>query len=259
MNTPTMTTLLALSLAGSSMLQAVTLSLVTNTNPGEVTGGLNDSISQIGAGQTLYVAIPYVAGAWQSSEATDYFLVSTFLLGDGGASSVSFNFFTALDSGTALSSIAPLDAANLAAGSASVAAATLGLPSDPANTSVAAVNAQIEYANLTGNPFSSISNGILWQGITNTGANTVNYYASALGGTPAPTYAFDGPFDTGATSLLEDTYTYATNATGGTPDAANQNVHPYITITAVTVPEPGIALLAGLAGIPLLLRRGRAA
>ena len=260
MNTPTMTTLLALSLAGSSMLQAATLSLVTNTNPGEVTGGGNDSMSQIEVGQTLYVAIPYAGGAWQSAEATNYFSVSTFLLGDGGSSSVSFNFFTAIDSGTELSGITQLDAANITAGSANVVAAAVGLPpSDLANRSAAPVSAQIEYANQLGNPFASITNGILWLGITNTGENTVMYYASALGGSPAPTYSFGGPFDTEANSLLEDTYTYNTNVTGGAPVTSNQNVHPYITITAVTVPvpEPESALLAGLAVLGGLRRRRR--
>ena len=247
-----MTALLALSLAGSSSLHAATLMLVENTNPGEVTGGGNDSISQIGVGQTLYVAIPYAAGTWQGTGATDYFTVSTFLLAEGGTSTVSFNFFTAIDSGLELSAITALDAANITAGSASVAAADLGLPpSDPANTGVAAVNAQIEYENQIGNPFSSISNGILWLGITNTGSNTVTYYTGALGGSPAPAYSFGAPFDTVASSLLEDTYIYD----GETFVSGNQNVHPYLTMTAVTVPEPRSALLAGLAGLALLRRR----
>lgn len=258
MNTPTMTTLLALSLAGSSMLEATTLSLVKNTNPGDVTGGGNNSVSQIGVGQTLYIAIPYAGAAWQSSEATDYFSVSTFLLGDGGASSVSFNFFTAIDNGDNLSAITQLDAANITAGSASVAAAAVGLePSDLANTSVAGVSAQIGYADQVGNPFGSITNGILWLGITNTGANTVMYYASALGGTPAPAYQFDGPFDTGATSLLEDTYIYDTGT--GSLVGGHQNIHPYLTLTAETVPEPTSALLAGLAVLGFLGYRRRSA
>ena len=255
MNTPTMTALLTLALAGPSMLEAATLSLVTNTNPGEVTGGGSDFVSEIHAGQTLYVAIPYSAGAWQSSEATDYFEVSTFLLSSGGSSTVSFSFYSATDSGTDLSSITELS--GITAGTAAVMESVSGQPSDPGNTAIAGVSAQIEYPNLTGNPFASISNGVMWLGITNTGSNTVAYYTgSPFGGSPAPTYTFGGPFDTEATALLPDTYTYNEN---GTLATGNENVHPYITITAVTVPEPGTSLLAGCTILGCLLRRRRSA
>ena len=256
MKTPTMTALLALALAGPSMLEAATLSLVTNTNPTEVTSGGTDFVSEIHAGQTLYVAVPYAAGAWASTDATDYFEVSTFLLATGGSSTVSFSFYSATDSGTDLSSITELS--GITAGTTSVMAAVSGQPSDAGNTAIAGVSAQIEYANLTGNPFASISNGVMWLGITNTGSNTVTYYTGTpFGfGSPAPTYSFSGPFDTEATSLLEDTYTYNQN---GTLATGNQNVHPYLTITAVTVPEPGTSLLAGCAILGGLLRRRRAA
>jgi hypothetical protein len=249
MNTPIRTSLLALAMAGAS--QAASVSLVTNTNPGEVSTGQNDYISEIYAGQTLYVAIPYAAGAWPSAEATDYLTISTFLLGTGGASTVSFSFYTATDSGTELSAITELS--GFTAGTASISAAAAGTPAELGAT--AGVEAQIDYANLTGNPFASIANGVVWLGITNTGSNTVAYYTgSPFGGTPAPAYTFAGPFDTEATALLEDTYTYNANDTLAT---ANQNVHPYLTITAETipVPEPGAAALAGLAGVMLLLRR----
>jgi MYXO-CTERM domain-containing protein len=251
MNTSTMTALLALALAGPSMLEAATVSLITNTNPTEVTSGGTDFVSEIHAGQTLYVAIPYAAGAWPSSEATDYFEISTFLLSSGGTSTVSFSFYSATDSGTELSSITELS--GITAGTAAVMEAVAVQPSDPGNTAIAGVSAQIEYPNLTGNPFASISNGMMWLGITNTGSNTVTYYTgSPFGGSPAPTYTFSGPFDTEASALLEDTYTYNQN---GTLATANENVHPYLTITAVTVPEPGVAGLGGLAGLLLLRRR----
>lgn len=255
MKASTLTASLALALAGASAVQAATLSLVTNTNPTEVTSGGSDFVSEIHAGQTLYVAIPYAAGAWQSSEATDYFEVSTFLLSSGGTSTVSFSFYSATDSGEELSSITELS--GITAGSAAVMAAVAGQPSDPGNTAIAGVAAQIEYANLTGNPFESISNGVLWLGITNTGSNTVSYYTgSPFGGSPAPTYEFGGPFDTEATALLPDTYTYNGNDTLAT---GNENVHPYITINAVTVPEPTTTLLAGIAVLGGLTRRRRSA
>ena len=255
MKVSTITASLTLALAGASSLQAATLALVTNTNASDIPNGASDYVSEIQAGQTLYVAIPYAAGAWQSTEATDYFEVSTFLLSAGGASTVSFSFYSATDSGTDLSSITELS--GLTAGTASVMAAVGVQPSDPSNTAIAGVTAQIEYANLTGNPFASISNGVMWLGITNTGANTVSYYTGdPFGlGVPAPTYTFGGPFDTEATALLEDTYTYNENGTLG---AANANVHPYVTITAVTVPEPGTGLLAGLAVLGCLRRRRKA-
>ena len=252
MNTSIALSTLALAVAGASVAQAATLSLVTNTNPEQVTGGGNDMVSEIHAGETLYVGIPYAAGAWASAEATDYFEVSTFLLGIGGTSSVSFSFHTATDSGTELSAVTELS--GITTGSTNVQAAVSGSPMDSGNTSIAGVTAQIDYADLTGNPFASISNGVLWLGIKNTGSNTVAYYAGSPFGFPAPTYSLSGPFDTGATSLVEDTYVYDSSdqLVGG-----NQNVHPYLTITAETipVPEPGPAALAGIAGMMLLFRR----
>ena len=258
MKTPTITALMALALAGPSMLEAATLSLVTLTNPPEETvpAGGSDYVSSIHAGQTFYVAIPYAAGAWASPEATDYFEVSTFLLSSGGTSTVSFSFYTATDSGDSLSSITELS--GLTAGTASVMEAVAVQPNDPGNTAIAGVTAQIEYPNLTGNPFASISNGMMWLGITNTGSNTVSYYTGdPLGlGSPAPAYAFGAPFDTEATALLERTYTYEQNGTFAT---SNANVHPYITIDAVTVPEPATGLLAGFAVAGCLLLRRRSA
>lgn len=257
MNTPRLTIgLLALALAGTPLLHAATVTLVNNTNASDVPGGATDYVSQIFTGQTLYVGIPYAGGTWPLTDAADYFTVSTYLLSEGGSSTVSFQFFTAQDSGTALSSITAL--ANFSAGSAAVAAASAGQPSNPANTSVAGVTAQIDYANLTGNPFSTISNGMLWLGITNTGSNTVSYYTGdPFGlGIPAPVYSYASPFDTEMNALLPDTYTYNGNGSLG---SANQNVHPYISIDVVTVPEPASAMLAGLAGLGLLLRRNRRA
>ena len=64
--------------------------------------------------------------------------------------------------------------------------------------------------------------------------------------------AFSGPLDTEATLLSPDTYTYNAN---NTPATSNQNVHPYVTIVAVTVPEPGLSALLGFAGFTLLRRR----
>ena len=255
-------TMLGLALAGASASHAATLSLVDNTNPGQVTGEgqgpedpRSDYVSQILAGQTLYIGIPYSAGAWPSTEATDYFEISTFLLGVGGSSSVSFSFYSAEDTGTELSAITQLtEIEGFTPGTVNISEAGSGTPMELGPT--AGVTAQIQYADLTGNPFASISNGIVWLGITNTGSNDVAYYTGdPFGlGQPAPAYEFGGPFDTGATALHANTYTYNS---GGDLAAANQNVHPYVTITAETipVPEPRAAALAGLAGVLLLLRR----
>ena len=257
----TFVTMLGLALAGASASHAATLSLVNNTNPGQVTGEgqgpedpRSDYVSQILAGQTLYIGIPYSAGAWPSTEATDYFEISTFLLGVGGSSTVSFSFYSASDSGTELSGITELDELDgFTAGTVNIAEAGSGTPMDLGPT--AGVTAQIQYADLTGNPFESISNGIVWLGITNTGSNDVAYYTGdPLGlGEPTPAYQFGGPFDSTATALHANTYYYS----GGSFVSGNSNVHPYVTINAETipVPEPDSALLAGLAGLVLLIRR----
>lgn len=254
MNTVIRTSLAALALAGAS--SAATVSLVTNTNPDEVTGGQTDSISQILAGQTVYVGIPFAAGSWPSSEATDYFEVSTFLLATGGTSTASFSFYTATDSGTELTDITQLS--NITTGTVNVAQEVSGVPADAGNTAIAGVTAQLEYANTMGNPFASISAGVLWLGITNTGSNTINYYTGFPGlpagfGTPAPVYSFAGPFDSAESGLTPDSYVYQ----GGSLVTGNQYVHPYLSITAETipVPEPGFAGLAGLAGFLLIRRR----
>ncbi len=256
MKTVIRSSLAALAMAGVS--GAATMSLVTNTNPGQVTGDQapeeprSDYVSQIFAGQTLYIGIPYSAGAWPSAEATDYFEVSTFLLGINGSSTVSFSFYSATDTGEGLSAISELQ--GFTAGEINIAEAGSGTPMELGAT--AGVTAQIQYSDLTGNPFASISNAIVWLGITNTGSNDVAYYTGdPLGlGQPAPAYQFEGPFDTGATALHPNTYTYNL---GGDLATANQNVHPYINITAetITVPEPGVAGLAGLAGLLLIRRR----
>jgi hypothetical protein len=226
--------------------------LVTNTNPSEVTGGGNDFMSQIFTGQTLYIGIPYTGGAWPSAEATDYFQVSTFLLAEAGTSTASFNFFTGNDSGTSLTGITPLP--GVSAGTTSVAALVSDTPSDPGNTSIALITLQLDYNNQPGDPFSATTGGVLWLGITNTGTKTINYYTGSPFGVPAPSYLFNAPFDTGAAQLHDDTYTYNANSTLG---AANQNVLPYLSVSAVTVPEPGTLLLAGVAGASLLVRRRR--
>ena len=248
MKTSIKTSLHAFALAGAS--QAATVTLVSS-NTEEVIGGNVDSTVEILANQTLYVGIPYSAGAWPSAEATDYFEVSTFLIGTGGASTVSFNFYSAADSGTELSTISALS--GFTAGSASVGEAGEGTAAELGSTSQ--VNAQVDYADLTGNPFSSISNGIVWLGITNTGANTVSYYAGIPGfGSPLIEYLFGAPFDTGATALVANSYTY--NSNGTLPNGGPfENVHPYITVTAQTVPEPGAAALGLLGGFFLLRRR----
>ena len=144
----------------------------------------------------------------------------------------------------------------MSAGSTSVLSGNdLLPPSDSYNTGRAGVQAQIEYVNTTGNPFASISNAIVWLGITNTGANTMAYYWGIPGfGTPSPAYTFGDPFDTSATALQSETYIYNP---GGDFETGNSNVHPYMTITAetISVPEPGVAALAGLAGLLLIRRR----
>lgn len=245
--------LLALALASPAAIQAQTnIPLVTNTNPTEVTGGGNDFVSQILAGQTLYVGIPYAAGIWPGADATDYFEVSAFILSEGGSSTAAFNFFTATDNGTGLSAITPV--AGVTAGTANVAASVAPAPSDPGNTSIAGVSAQLDYANLPGDPFVSTTGGYLWLGITNTGTNTLTYYTANPfgGGSPAPTYAFGAPFDTGAPTLAADTYTYNADTTLA---AGNQNVHPYFNVTAVTVPEPDMAMMTALAGLGVIFWR----
>lgn len=249
MNTAIKTSLFAFAFAGAS--QAATLNLVTS-NSEVVLGGEVDYTNEILAGQTLYIGVPYAAGAWPSAEATDYFNVSTFLIGVEGASSVSFNFYSASDSGTELNSINPL--AGFTAGSAAVPAAGAGTAAELGATSQ--VNAQVQYADLVGNPFASISNGILWLGITNTGANTVSYYSGVPGfGSPLIAYTFGGPFDTEVSALYMNSYTYDLNGT--LPDGGQfQNVHPYVNVSAVTVPEPTAAAL-GILGGCLLLRRRR--
>lgn len=249
MNTAIKTSLLALTMAGAS--QAATLSLVTS-NSEVVLGGEVDYTNEILASQTLYIGIPYAAGAWPSAEATDYFNVSSFLIGVEGASSVSFNFYSASDSGTGLTSINPL--AGFTAGSAIVPEAGEGTAAELGATSQ--INAQVQYADQIGNPFSSISNGILWLGITNTGANTVSYYSGVPGfGSPLIAYTFSGPFDTGASALHLNSYTYDLNGT--LPNGGQfQNVHPYVNVSVVTVPEP-TAIALGLVGGCLLLRRRR--
>ena len=253
--------MLGLALAGASAGHAATMSLVDNTNPTEVTEGGNDFAAELLAGQTLYIGIPYNGlGTWPAGEVADYFEVQAFLYGVGGDSTVSFSFYSAEDIGTESSSITQLD--GMTAGIASVLAGDAGQPpSDPSNYGVANVEAQIGYANLAGNPFASITNGIVWLGITNTGSNTVNYYTGVPGlppgfGTPSPAYTFGEPFDSTAGALYENSYIYDS---GNLPvdGGENQNVHPYINITAETipVPEPHAAALAGLAGVVLLLRR----
>jgi hypothetical protein len=261
------TSLMALAMAGAS--SAATLSLVTNTNPEEVTGGegvnQTEFTSEILSGQTLFIGIPYAAGAWGSAEATDYFEVRAFLLASGGTSTASFDFYTATDTGTALTDIAVFNNGNtITTGVANVAQAVSGTPSDPGNTNLAGVTVQLEYGDSTGNPFGSLSAGIVWLGITNSGSNTIVYYTGVPGGfgSPNPEYSFGGPFDSGATSLAEDTYVYSSNVSpNDTLETANQNVHPYINITAETVtpvPEPGAIGLVSLGGI-LLIRRRRCA
>jgi MYXO-CTERM domain-containing protein len=249
MNKAIKTSLLAFAVTGAA--QASTITLVSS-NSEVVTGGQVDYTVEILSSQTLYVGIPYSAGAWPSAEATDYFEVATFLLGIGGSSTVSFNFYSANDTGTELSAITPLS--GFTAGSASVGEAGSGSAAELGSTSE--VTAQVDYANLIGNPFSSLSNGILWLGITNTGANTVSYYAGIPGfGSPLIEYTFGAPLDTTATALVANSYTY--NANGTLPNGGPfENVHPYVTITAQTVPEPGAAAL-GLLGGFLLLRRRR--
>ena len=207
---------------------AATLSLVTNTNPQEITGegenpGITDTTAEILPGQTLYIGIPYSGGAWPTSEATDYFEVSTFLLGVGGDSTASFSFYTATDIGTGSSVITELG--GMSAGSTSVLSGNdLLPPSDSYNTGRAGVQAQIEYVNTTGNPFASLSNAIVWLGITNTGANTMAYYWGIPGfGTPSPAYTFCDPFDTSATALQSETYIYNP---GGDFETGNSNVPP---------------------------------
>jgi len=266
MKTIIRTSLMALAMAGAS--SAATLSLVTNTNPEEVTGGegvnQTDFTSEILPGQTLFIGLPYAAGTWASAEATDYLEVTAFLLASGGTSTASFDFYTATDTGTALTDIAVFNNGNtISTGVANVAQAVSSTPSDPGNTNLAGVTAQLEYGDSTGNPFGSLSAGVLWLGITNTGENTILYYTGTPGGfgSPNPGYSFGGPFDSGATSLAEDSYVYGSNESpNDTLETANQNVHPYITITAETVtpvPEPGAIGLVSLAGM-LLIRRRRA-
>ncbi len=242
---------LLLCLGGATSVQATVISLVENTNYGDVAAGDVDFVSQIGAGQTLYVGIPYTAGAWPTLEENDYFGISTYLLADGGTSTASFSFYSAVDSGTELSDITELS--GFTAGTANVAQQVSTTPSDSGNLAVAEVTAQIDYGNVAGNPFTSVTEGTLWLGITNTGGNTISYYTGApFGGSPSPAYSFADPFDTGATALNTDSYTYNS---GGDLAAGNENVHPYMNVTLVTAPEPGTALLAGIAGISLIRRR----
>lgn len=246
---------LLISLVGAASSDAALITLVDNTNPAEVTGGGTDFVSQIAAGQTLYVGIPYAGGAWPTAEINDYFEVSTYLLGVDGSSTASFSFYSASITGdefeTELSGITELS--GFTAGVVNVAQEVSTTPSDPGNLAVAGVTAQIDYNNQTGNPFASLTEGMLWLGITNTGGNAISYYiGSPFGGSPSPTYSFAAPFDTGASALHEDSYTYNS---GGDLAVSNQNVHPYLDIVVVTVPEPDAALLAGLAGLSLILRR----
>jgi len=267
MKTIIRTSLMALAMAGAS--SAATLSLVTNTNPEEVTGGegvnQTDFTSEILPGQTLFIGVPYDAGSWGSAEATDYLEVRTFLLASGGTSTASFDFYTATDTGTSLADIAVFNNGGLiTTGVANVAQAVSGTPSDPGNTSIASVTAQLEYGDTTGNPFGSLSAGVVWLGITNSGSNTIIYYTGVPGGfgSPNPLYSFGDPFDSAATSLAEDTYVYSSGVTPhDTLETANQNVHPYLTLTAETVtpaPEPGVVGFISLTGL-LLLRRRRCA
>jgi uncharacterized protein (TIGR03382 family) len=248
MNTAIKTSLLAFALAGAS--QAATVALVAS-NTEEVTGGNVASTVEILASQTLYIGIPYSAGAWPSAEATDYFEITTFLVGSVGATTVSFNFYSATDMEGSLSDITPLS--GFTAGSANVGAEASGTPAEKGLASQ--VNAQVDYVNLTGNPFSSISNGIAWLGITNTGDNPMSYYAGIPNfGFPSIEYTFGAPFDTAATALVANSYIY--NSNGNLADGGGfENLHPYVTITAQTVPEPGVAALGLLGGVLLLRRR----
>jgi uncharacterized protein (TIGR03382 family) len=250
MNTSTKVFLFAFAFAGAS--QAATLTLVENTNPEEVTGGGTDFVSQILVGQTLYVGIPYAGTPWPTAEATDYFEVATYLLGVEDSGTASFSFYSAADSGSDLSGITELS--GFTGGMVNVAQQVSTNPLDTGNLALAGVTARIEYPNLTGNPFNSLTEGMLWLGITNTGSSTLSYYTGTpFGfGSPAPGYAFAAPFDSGATSLYADTYTYNS---GGDLATANENVHPYLAITAQTVPEPGVAALGLLGGVLLLRRR----
>lgn len=246
---------LLVSLAGAASLKAAVITVVENINPGEVTGGGTDFVSQILVGQTLYVGIPYTGGTWPTAEANDYFEVSTYLLGVDGSSTASFSFYSAsvTDNGTSTELTGITELSGFTAGVVNVAQQVSTTPSDAGNLAVAGVVAQIDYNNQTGNPFSSLTEGILWLGITNTGDSDISYYTgSPFGGSPSPGYSFAAPFDTETSELHEDSYTYDS---GGDLATSNQNVHPYMNVTLVTVPEPSTALLAGIAGLSLVRRR----
>jgi hypothetical protein len=240
------------------MAQTV-IPLVTNTNPGEVTGGANDYMSQVLPGQTLYVGVPYAGGALPAAEPIDYFTLSTYMLSTADEGSVSFNFYTGTDTGLSLTGITPL--AGMTAGTATVAPLVDDDPSAPGNTALAEVTTVLDYADLAGDPFAAAasSGGMLWLGITNTGGTTLSYYAGNPfgGGVSAPAYSFSAPFDTAATGLNADSYV---NNPDGTLSEPYQNVHPYVSFSAVTVPEPDAVLLTFASGSLLLLRRraGRA-
>lgn len=247
---------LLLSMYGAASVQAA-LTLVDNTNHASVTAGEVDSVGQIEAGQTLYVGIPYSGASWPEQEEGDYFFdVSTYLLGAEGSSTASFNFYSATEvideTESQLTGLTALS--GFTAGVVNVAQQNgSGVPSDSGNVAMAGVAAQIGYENLSANPFASLTEGILWLGITNTGENTILYYAGSPFGVPAPSYTFAEPFDTTTNSLYTNTYIHE----GGSQVSGNQNVHPYMNVVLepVLAPEPSTALLAGLAGLSLLRRR----
>lgn len=243
------TSLLAFALAGVS--QAATVALVFS-NTTVVTNGEVEQVTLLSAGQTLYVGIPYSAGAWPSAEATDFFDVTTFLLGIEGAATASFNFYAATETGAGLTGITALS--GFTAGTADVIAADLEA-SISSQGAASQTIAEVQYADLVGNPFTSISNGIVWLGITNTSSNTIAYYSGAPGpnNSPSNAYIFASPFNSTQNQLVADSYTH----TGAVFDSGNENVHPWATVTMTTipVPEPGAAALGMLGGILLLRRR----
>ncbi len=240
---------LLLSMYGAASVQAA-LTLVDNTNHASVTAGQVDMVSQIEAGHTLYVGIPYAGNTLPDLGDGGHFLdIATYLLGVDGSSTASFNFYSATEvineTDSELTGLTALS--GFTAGVVSVAQEDgSGSPTSSGNLDVAGVAAQI---GLTGNPFESLTAGILWLGITNTGGNTILYYAGSPFGLPAPSYSFAEPFDTEVSSLHMNTYIYD----GGSFVSGNQNVHPYLNV--VLVPEPSSALLAGIAGLSLLRRR----
>lgn len=231
--------------------------LVQNTNPQEITTGQNPYVSQILPGQTLYVGIPYTGGSWPTTEPADFARVSTYLLGDGAAGSAGFNFYSATDSGTALSGITPMAA--FTPSTVPVNATASSDPADPANYNNAFVSADLDIPTApTGDLYAAAVSGVVWLGITNFGASTLLYYTGSPfgGGVPTPTYAFTGPFTSGASSLNPDTYTYNADTTLA---AGNQNIHPYFNVSIMTVPEPAGSLMLGLAGFLWILQRRRSA